>query len=179
METKTNTDPKPHIFYFNSDSDTLLEIFFNKIKPMCGIIKYKMVNWDSFPSSISEAKTLAESWTKKFKTNSLYDDYKVIIYFHLEKKTIRFELKNKKNIIPEYFEIEETLDVENKIILNKYLPVHNYIFNCNKTNYFDNYDLEKCKNKAVELSKKLEFIHQYKFIIFLNIKEKSIHIKTT
>ena len=97
-ENKLNTDPKPHICYFNGDFETMVNIFFHKIKPMEGIVKYKMAGWDKFPTSVEEAKTMSSEWVKKFKLSDTYSNFLVGIYFHLTSKTIRFELKQKKII---------------------------------------------------------------------------------
>ena len=62
----TNTDPKPHIFYFNGDSSLLVNVFFSKVKPIEGVVKYKMANWDFFPKTSDEAKKLSIEWIKLF-----------------------------------------------------------------------------------------------------------------
>jgi hypothetical protein len=172
----TNTDPKPLIFYFNDDSNSLINIFFSKIKPMEGIVKYKMVNWEKFPKTLEEAKKLSMEWVGLFNTNKLYQGLKVIIYFHLDKKTIRFELKKNNT---SYVSLEKDSNVLDVIMRNNYEQNNLVLFDCIKTNYFDPLNIDNCKelgkNISFELEKKYSDI---KFIVFLNLKNKSIKITT-
>lgn len=169
----TNTDPKPHICYFNGDFETCVNIFFQKIKPLEGIIKYKMVAWDKFPVSIEEAKTISSEWVKKFQSSNKYSDLRISIYFHLTSKTIRFELKQKNSII----KLEQNENVENIILSATYILGKTIIFDCANTKYFDDFDLAMCKQKGKELAFGLE--SQYlnnKFIVFLNPASNTIQI---
>jgi len=171
-----NTDPKPHIFYFNGDFETMCQVFFKKIKPIVGIVKYKMVNWDKFPLSQTEAQSLSVEWNKKFESNELYSEFKVGIYFHLTSKTIRFELKHKKIII----ELKSS-DLVEEVILShpNYIPTKTIQFECEKTNYFENFNLEMCKTKGKEIADKLELSYPpNKFVVFLNQNANTITVTT-
>jgi hypothetical protein len=173
IKKNTNTDPKPHICYFNDDFESIVNIFFQKIKPMEGIVKYKMVAWDKFPVSVEEAKTIGLEWAKKFQSSTPYYDFKVSIYFHLTSKTIRFELKQKNSII----KLEPDDIVENKILSTTYILEKTIKFDCVRTKYFEEFNLEMCKQKGKELALGLE--SQYlnnKFIVFLNPSSKTIQI---
>lgn len=174
-EKKENIDPKPHICFTNCDFDTMVEIFFKKIKPMEGVVKYKMVGWEKFPSNLEEAKTLGLEWSKKFKLNNAYSGFAVRIYFHLLSKTVRFELKTK--ISNEQINLVLTDMVEDKILSNCYAKNKTYLFDCNKTEYFQNFNLELCKTKGKELAEKLELKYpENKFIVFLSLEKSSIQI---
>ena len=172
---KTNSDPKPHNFYFNGDFETIVQIFFSKIKPIEGIVKYKMVNWNKFPCTQIEAQSFGFEWSKKFQLNPLYSEFKIGIYFHLIFKTIRFELRSKNILV----KLESEDVVQDKILLSDYSTKKSIQFNCEKTNYFDNLDLEMCKTMGKELSEKLETKYSSnKFIVFLNPNTKLIQIRT-
>lgn len=158
---KKNTDPRPVIFDFDEDSDKLLETFTNKIKPIAGIIKYKMTKWEEFPKDKEEAQKLSKSWINFFNKNDKYDNVNFKIYFHLERKTIRFEL-SERNII-------DIDDLEVSTFLKHIEPKE-------KTYYFDisNYsDLESLnvkkfsKNLAINIEK-VYANENIKTIIFIN-----------
>ena len=171
---KTNTDPKPHICFLNTDFETLSELFLKKIKPMEGIVKYKMVEWKLFPIDLENAKSMSIKWVEKFHSTNLYNEFRIKIYFHLEKKTIRFELRSKNtNIIN--FLLDD--NVEEKILSYEYHQDTSILFNCEKTTYFDECDLEKCKILGKKLSKELEKKYTTnKFVVFLNLNKKTIQI---
>jgi len=174
---KSNTDPKPYICYLNTDSTTMCELFLKKIKPMEGIIKYKMVGWNEFPVNTESAKLLSKSWIEKFYLTNLYDRLNIGIYFHLEKKTIRFELKRKNSNLINSINLCMDDVVEEKILSHEYKPNSIVIFDCGETNYFDFNNLIQCKNTGKRLSEELEakFLTK-KFVVFLNPTKKIIQI---
>lgn len=178
QEQKISSEPKSFNCYFNGDSNVLIEIFFNKIKPMEGIVKYKMVGWSGFPTLQDEAKKIGLEWSKKIQSQSKYADYKVSVYFHLLSKTIRFELKSRNFLL---VQLESSNSVENQILsydFNKNKS-NKTIFDCGKTDYFDNLDLELCKDEGKKLSFKLEKQYVGKtFIVFINSNKKQIQIIT-
>lgn len=174
---KTNTDPKPHICYLNTNSTTMCELFLKKIKPMEGIVKYKMVGWNEFPTNIESAKLMGKSWVEKFHLTNLYNGFSIGIYFHLEKKTIRFELKTKNSNSISSINLCSDDVVEEKILSNEYVSNSIVIFDCGKTNYFDSPDLAQCKNIGKRLSEELEEKYTTnKFVVFLNSTKKTIQI---
>ena len=174
---KSNTDPKPYICYLNTDITTMCKLFLKKIKPMEGIVKYKMVGWNEFPTDLETAKLIAKSWVEKFHLTNLYNELNIGIYFHLEKKTIRFELKTKTFDSVKLINLCTGDIVEEKILSNEYIVNSSVIFNCVETNYFDSHDLAQCKNTGKRLSEQLEakFLTN-KFIVFLNPNKKTIQI---
>lgn len=176
-DKKLNTDPKPYICYLNANSSTMCELFLKKIKPMEGIVKYKMVGWNEFPSDLESAKSIGKIWVDKFNSTSLYNEYIIGIYFHLEKKTIRFELKSKNSKNSNSISLEKDDIVEEKILSYKYVSNSSVIFDCSTTNYFDEYNLEKCKISGKRLSEELETEYvDNKFVVFLNLTNKIIKI---
>lgn len=174
---KSNTDPKPHICYLNTNSSTMCELFLKKIKPMEGIVKYKMVGWNEFPTNMESAKSMSKLWVEKFHLTNLYNEFSIGIYFHLEKKTIRFELKSKKSNLVNSVNLCSDDVVEEKILSYKYKPNSSVMFNCSETNYFDSCDLLECKNTGKRLSEELEAkFTTNKFVVFLNPTKKTIQI---
>lgn len=176
-KSNSNTDPKPHICYLNANTSTMCELFLKKIKPMEGIVKYKMVGWNEFPTNIESAKLIGKSWVEKFHLTNLYNGFSIGIYFHLEKKTIRFELKTKNSNSINLINLCLNDVVEEKILSQEYISNSSIIFDCGKTNYFDSYDLTECKNTGKRLSKELETKYTTnKFVVFLNPTKKTIQI---
>lgn len=174
---KSNTDPKPHICYLNTNSITMCELFLKKIKPMEGIVKYKMVGWNDFPTDLENAKLMSKSWVEKFHLTNLYNGFSVGIYFHLDKKTIRFELKSKNSNSVNSVNLYSGDVVEEKILSQEYKPNSSVIFDCVETNYFDSHDLVECKNTGKRLSEELEAkFSTNKFVVFLNPTKKTIQI---
>lgn len=168
-----NTEPKAHLFKFDGDFQALIDIFYKKIKPIEGIFKFKMVNWSNFPKDTEQAKKMSIQWSKSFRQNKLYDDFTVGIYFHLKKKTIRFQLKKSKLFI-----IDLEGNVEDYILDYRFEKSNNiFLFRCDKVSYFDSIDFEKSKEIGKRLSADLEtkYIHS-KFIVFLNYYDKNIKI---
>ena len=148
-----NTDPKPYLYYFNGESTTLINAFFTKVKPIEGIVKYKMVNWENFPKSQEEAKKLSLEWVNMFKSNNLYSGLKVLIFFHLEKKTIRFELKKDNTKV---FDINKDLQVFDTIESFNYENNQSVIFSCIQTDFFNDLDINKCKDLGKTIYQNLE-----------------------
>lgn len=179
---KSNTDPKPHICYLNTDSTTMCELFLKKIKPMEGIVKYKMVGWNEFPTNIESAKSMSKLWIDKFHLTNMYNEFSIRIYFHLEKKTIRFELKSKNSNLVNLVNLVNLCSddvVEEKILSREYVSNSSVIFDCGETNYFDSHDLVQCKNTGKRLSEELESKYTTnKFVVFLNPNKKIIQITT-
>jgi hypothetical protein len=171
---KNKLEPKAINFEFTGNFNRLVNIFFNKIKPICGIVKYKLNNWKDFPSNLEQAKSLSLEWSKQFDSNEKYSGLKVYIYFHLEKNTIRFELKESYNNQIIYIESQDVLE---EILSKEYLPNKIYTFNCEKTNYFENFDIEKCKLEGKNISEQLELkFKDYKFVVFLNLNKQYIKV---
>jgi hypothetical protein len=168
-DIKKNTDPKPVIYDFEGESDILVLKFFKKIKPINGIIKYKMTKWNEFPKDIEEAKTLSKLWIKKFNKNSNYSNVNVNIYFHVIKKIIRFEVKEKNMIKIDNLELNSFLE--------NLKPEKNTLF-------FDisdigNIDIDKSKDFSKNLALEIEKYYSennIKAIVFVNNIKKYVKI---
>jgi len=172
-DIKKNIDPKPVIYDFEGESDILVLKFFKKIKPISGIIKYKMIKWNEFPKDNDEAKNLSKLWIKKFNKNSNYSNVNVNIFFHITKKVIRFEVKEKNMIKIDNLELNSFLE--------NLKPEKN-------TLYFDISDIENLeslsdidkskdfsKNLALEIEKSYSE-NKIKAIIFVNNNKKYVKI---
>jgi hypothetical protein len=157
------------------DLDT--KYFFKRIKAMEGVVKYDLSTWEHFPSDLTQAKELAKKITKDFSLNKKYSGYVVNVYFHLDKKTLRFETKKYQtlevnNIVVEHItndtELEKYLDdnlgAEDSI---RVYEVSNYVFP----------EIETCKTNGKNLSAKFESINKSKkYIVFFNPKAKTVKI---
>jgi len=172
--TNKKVNKKKYFIYNCDESENikLYEEFFYKIKPIEGVITYKIINWLLFPKTLEESKKISREWSKNFMKQKKYKDYEVLIYFHTEYNTIRFELI-KINKLDDILMIE---DFENNVLLNINEITKTKIYNINKINKFP--DLEQCK----ELGRKWALILEEKFsdkkfIILLNYFNKNITIK--
>lgn len=177
IQTRTNTEPIPIPFSFSGTSDDLLKAFYKKVKPIEGIIKYKLI-WNNFPIDITQAKELAKSWSKCFSENSKYDGLFVNIYFHLTKKTIRFEIKKFIRLSEFIFEPDEqfeTIEQCKDLIfmrLSETCGIYKYKL---RLNIFPN--LQNCKNLAREWASQIETLYpNNKCIIFFNYSSSIIKI---
>ncbi len=192
------TDLKPIKFDFNGSSDELIKKFFFKVKAMEGIVKYHMVNWEGFPTDSSQAKSLAKDWATKFSSiqgkNKKFKGFIVNIYFHLEKKTIRFEVK--KYIGSSKVEVEgegngngeikakhvvltssdNSDGYKNQIFSNLSNQSGIYKFD---SSCWDILELNECKRLgkswALELESREEFAG-LKVVVFLNPSKKNIKV---
>ena len=166
-------------YYFNGTSDELLLKFINKVRAKEGIVKYYLINWENFPTELDKAKDLAKNWTKEFTLNKKYDGYVVNVYFHLIKKTIRFEVKKYSKLDFKHFILLQSSDI-NEYKTQVFSKLSNeqgvYIFD---SSCWENLDLATCKELGKTWSTELENYPQYsefKFVIFLNPAYKNIKV---
>ena len=97
---KPSTDRKPIIVYgFNGGYNNCLNYIHHHIKPMIGVVKFDFSDWQLFPTSVKQAKELAQKWSDSIEKRKDFQNKIVIIFFHLELKTIRIQVKEK--LIPE------------------------------------------------------------------------------
>lgn len=176
---KLKKDLRPLTYYFNGTSDELLLKFINKVRAKEGIVKYYLINWENFPTELEKAKDLAKNWTKEFTLNKKYDGYVVNVYFHLIKKTIRFEVKKYSKLDFKHFILLQSSDI-NEYKTQVFSKLSNeqgvYIFD---SSCWENLDLVTCKELGKTWSTELENDPQYsefKFIIFLNPAHKNIKV---
>jgi len=172
-DIKKNTDPKPVIYDFEGESDILVLKFFKKIKPINGIIKYKMTKWSDFPKDNEEAKTLSKLWIKKFNKNSNYSNVNVNVYFHVTKKVIRFEIKEKNTIKIDNLEF-------NSFMENLKPEKNKLFFDISNVENLENIsDLEKSKDFSKNLALEIEKTYSennIKAIVFVNNLKKYVKI---
>lgn len=178
-QKKKRTDFKPLKFIFNGSSEDLLKKFFLKVKASEGIIKYQMINWEGFPTELDQAKELGKDWAKQFTSNIKYNGYIVNVYFHLEKKTIRFEVKKYSTLEIKNFTLVQSTDsneYKSQIFSNILAEPAVYIFD---SSCWENLDLSTCKelgkNWATELELDQRFA-EFKVVVFLNPTLKNIKV---
>ncbi len=190
------TDLKPIEFDFNGSSDELIKKFFFKVKAMEGIVKYHMINWEGFPTDSSQAKSLAKDWATKFSSiqgkNKKFKGFIVNIYFHLEKKTIRFEVKKyiRSNEVEVEGEANDKINIKHFILTgaDNSDGYKNQIFSnlLNQSGIYkfdsscwDILELNECKRLgkswALELESREEFAG-LKVVVFLNPSKKNIKV---
>jgi hypothetical protein len=182
------TDLKPLKFSFVGSSDELIKKFYSKVKAIEGVVKYKMVDWEGFPTDSSQAKSLAKDWATKFYSlqgqNKKFEGFIVNIYFHLEKKTIRFEVKkyiksNEVEIKIKHIVLtssDNSDGYKNQIFSNLSNQVGTYTFD---SSCWDILELNECKRLgkswALELESREDFAG-LKVIVFLNPSKKNIKV---
>lgn len=99
---KTSTDRKPiNMSMFQGGYNNCLRVLHHSVKPIIGVVKYDFSNWILFPKNIAQAKSLAPKWSNSIEKKKSFSGKSVVIFFHLELKTIRVEVKEKKGIILE------------------------------------------------------------------------------
>lgn len=154
-------------FNFEGNVEELIKQFFKKIKPIEGVVKYKMINWENFPKDIDESKKLAKYWSKQFLLNPNYSGLTVNLYFHLVHKSIRFEIK-KYNIIS-LTDLLNIDDCKNKIFNLLNTHENKYTFNLSNFSDFPNLDNAKiiAKQWADEIES-LDTFKDFKVIVFFN-----------
>jgi hypothetical protein len=179
------TDLKPIKFDFNGSSDELIKKFFFKVKPIEGIVKFHLINWVEFPTELEQAKSLAKDWAKKFSEHKKFNGLVTNIYFHLEKKTIRFEVK--KYIVTEikkFTLVKADLDDFSEQILNYKKQVFDLIESNKGIWLFDSscwegLELDKCKELGKLWAQELETREDFaglKVVVFLNPSKKNIKV---
>jgi hypothetical protein len=97
---KVSTDRKPiQVKGFNGGYNNCLRLLHHSVKPIDGVVKYVFSDWSIFPNNITTAKELALKWSDSFEKRKDFANKSVIIFFHLQHKTIRVEVKTKKGYI--------------------------------------------------------------------------------
>jgi hypothetical protein len=172
-ETTKIINKKRYFIYENiyDDNDKLLESFFFKIKPIEGVITYKINNWLSLPTTQDNAIILAKDWSRKMIQNEKYNNFSVIIFFHLEYNTIRFELTE----IYKLENITKINDFEEQVI-KKLEPIKDiYLYNLEKVEIFP--ELNECKELGKKWAELMEErLKNKKVILLLNEYKKSVKI---
>ncbi len=167
---------KRYFLYDNiyKDNDKLLEAFFFKIKPIEGVVTYKINNWLNLPTTEYEAKKLAKNWSKKMIQNEKYNNFSVVIFFHLEYNTIRFELTEiiKTEDIKSIISITE---FEEQVIKKLKVEKNTYLYNLENVEDFP--DLINSKELAKKWAELIEErLQNKKVIVLLNDYKKSIKL---
>jgi hypothetical protein len=175
-ETTKIINKKRYFMYENiyEDNDKLLEAFFFKIKPIEGIVTYKINNWLNLPKIQDDAIKLAKEWSKKMIQNEKYNKFSVIIFFHLEYNTIRFELTE----IIKLEDIKTIKEFEEKIITKLEADKNIYLYNLENVEDFP--DLINSKELAKKWAKSIEErLQNKKVIVLLNEYKKSVKLTFT
>lgn len=169
---------RPIKFNFNGSTDDLLKKFYGKVRAMDGVVKYHMVDWDGFPTEIETAKQLAKTWAKEFASNQKFDGFIVNIYFHLQKKTIRFEVKSYKKLEVRNFILEQCESVDsykNQVFSKLNNQPGIYVFDSSCWNFELTLAKELAKNWATELEVDQTY-SGLSLIIFFNPAIKNIKV---
>jgi hypothetical protein len=169
-------DPLPIKLKFTREKiDT--KYFFKRIKPIEGIVKYDLTDWTYFPTDLDKAKEIAKKISHDFSQNKKYNGFVVNVYFHIEKKNLRFEIKKYQTLeivsikideITNNDEIEKYLDgnLGNEIGV-KLFELQNYVYP----------ELDMCKELGKKIAVKFESINpDRKYIVFFNPKAKTLKI---
>ncbi len=93
---KPSTDRKPLcMFGFVGGYNNCLGFLHHSVKPILGVVKYDFSTWSLFPTTIGQSRELALKWSNSFEKRKDFIGKSVIIFFHLQMKTIRVEVKEK------------------------------------------------------------------------------------
>jgi hypothetical protein len=97
-----STDRRPlNVINFTGGYNNCLGFIHRSIKPLVGIVKYDFSTWRLFPKNVIQAKELAQKWALSFEKRKDFVGKSVVVFFHLQYKTIRIEVKEKHNYILE------------------------------------------------------------------------------
>lgn len=97
MSYLQSTDKKPlNANNFNGGYNNCLAFLHHHVRGMTGVVKYEFNSWTKFPTSVEQAKELAIKWSKSFEKRKDFSNKKVIIFFHLQMKTIRIAVSDKE-----------------------------------------------------------------------------------
>ncbi len=184
MTSLKRTDFKPIDYDFDGTTEQLLENFFKKVKAAEGVVKYHMTKWSSFPVDLETSKNLAKDWAKKFTLNSKYKGFVINIYFHTDKKTIRFQVKKYVTLQLNVSKIdEEIINNDSCVNIIKTKLESEEIIPSINTFVFENWEtfpsLAECKELGKSWSIFLEEsdkFKNFKVIIFLNPSASSVKI---
>lgn len=93
---QSSTDRKPLcVFGFTGGYNNCLGFLHHSVKPIVGVVKYDFSTWALFPTTINQSRELALKWSNSFEKRKDFVNKSVIIFFHLQMKTIRIEVKEK------------------------------------------------------------------------------------
>ena len=140
---QSSTDRKPLcVFGFTGGYNNCLGFLHHSVKPIVGVVKYDFSTWTLFPTTIAQSRELSLKWSNSFEKRKDFVNKSVIIFFHLQMKTIRIEVKEKMpahNIVQEDGQSSQVSQVSqvsqpvkkvhgahsySKYNTNKYQPVH-------------------------------------------------------
>lgn len=176
--TKQKKVHEPLAIKLNLTKENLdTKYFFKRIKPIEGVVKYDLSTWPHFPTTQDSAKLLAKTVTKDFSLNKKYDGYVVNVFFHLEKKFLRFEIKKYQTLETFTIKLDDVSTIEQ---LEKYLD-ENMVSNLGVYVYeLSNYtfpEISVCKELGKNISSKLEskFVER-KYVVFFNPGSKTLKI---
>ena len=95
-----STDRKPIVVTgFTGGYNNCLGYLHHSVKPIIGVVKYDFSDWDIFPNNVMKARSLALKWSNSFEKRKDFVGKSVIIFFHLQFKTIRVEVKAKSGYV--------------------------------------------------------------------------------
>ena len=82
---------------FNGGYNQLLTILHKRVRPIIGVVKYYLPNWELFPNIYDKMKArgLALKWASSLEKRTDFANKSVLIFFHLIMKHIRIEVKEK------------------------------------------------------------------------------------
>ena len=91
-----STDRKPLcMFGFGGGYNNCLGFLHRSVKPIVGIVKYDFSTWALFPTTVAQCRELALKWSNSFEKRKDFANKSVIIFFHIQMKTIRVEVKER------------------------------------------------------------------------------------
>lgn len=93
---KQSTDKRPLIVKdFNGGYNNCLGYIHHSIRPIVGVVKFDFSDWKLFPTTQEQAKSLALKWSSSLEKRKDFVGKSVVVFFHLDMKTIRVEVKER------------------------------------------------------------------------------------
>ena len=183
---------KPRVMTFeeNGTTESMLNKFLNKVKPIeGGIVIFNTPNWTTYPSNINEAKKLSKEWSIAFSKKPTHKNVTTNIYFDMLIKAITFKIKP-YNITTVVISDKSFDNVKNEIRDNlklffetnnnsKILNTFNFqVSGCEDYPANDQFK-EKSKEFALELEESLKefMLNNYYVIVFMKNDRITITLK--
>ncbi len=178
INTKQKKMHEPLAIKLNLTKENLdTKYFFKRIKPIEGVVKYDLSTWTYFPSTQDTAKLLAKTVTKDFSQNKKYDWYVVNVFFHLDKKFLRFEIKKYQTLETFNIKIDDVSTTEQlETYLDENMGSNLGIYVYELSNYAFP-EISVCKELGKNISSKLESkFTDKKYVVFFNPASNSLKI---
>ena len=165
---------------FEGTEDDLLKHFFNRVKPISGIIKYKMTKWSQYPKTEEEAKVMGKKWNTEFRNQTKYNKVTVNTYFKIDKNIVKFKVKEFSigtiTVLSDEDDFNQVLDKTEMTFGNTY--TYDMSKNCSykALNILNIDEAKKYAKIIIDIIEKYEKYNSLSFVVFVDYRKDIIKI---